>query len=250
MTSTPIPFQGINNFRDLAFAQAGHSNGIRAGKIYRADNPSKMTALDCEQALALNIDVVFDLRDPGEMVLDQNRGSIAAERIEASLLEPGHASPAKLGEGIKAMTRGDVSQQSFMAPIYDLIDARKIGIWRQVFERLNQGQTILFHCTAGRDRTGITAALIQLAMGLDTRSIIQDHVASNDYLQPFYTGYLDKAEAEHGPEARAKLADVLMIKPWMMETFLARVNTDYGSAENLLDLLGADLPKIKRLYLA
>lgn len=248
MTSTHIPFEGVSNFRDLAFSQGHQTNGIRAGKIFRSDNPAKMSRLDRSKVAELKIDAVFDFRDPGEMAQDLGDPAIGTERVEASLLTPGEANPAKLGAGLKAMMEGQSSVQSFMAPIYDLIDDRKIRIWRQVFERLNKGQIILFHCTAGRDRTGITAALIQLALGVERQSLIDDHLLSNRFLQAFYKGHLDKAEAEHGKEARAALEEVLLIKPWMMETFLDRIDTDFGSPDALLDHLGADRTKLKAHY--
>lgn len=150
---------------------------------------------------------------------------------------------------MKEIAAGNGTVKDMLAPVYDLLDERKVDAWRILFDSLNNGRSVVIHCTAGRDRTGITVALIQLALGMSHQRIIEDHLLSNQYLQELFK----RMEVELGSievaGVKTSIAEILHIQPWMMETFLKRIDADYDSSDNLLDHLGADLGRISSHYI-
>ena len=100
---------------------------------------------------------------------------------------------------------------------------------------------LLFHCSAGKDRTGTAAALILYALGVDEAIIMEDYLASNHYLGDKYA-----KELEQNPG----LKPVLTVKREFLQAAIDRIKQDHGSVENfLVKVLHVDIPKFKARYL-
>jgi len=100
----------------------------------------------------------------------------------------------------------------------------------------------LFHCTAGKDRTGMGAALFLAALGVDEETIYSNYLESNKNLEGKYAKMLE----EH-PEAEKMFG----VQRSYLETGLSYVKETYGSIENYLtEVLAVDIDKLKELYLS
>lgn len=100
---------------------------------------------------------------------------------------------------------------------------------------------LVFHCTAGKDRTGFGAYLFLSALGVDEELIIKDYLASNYYLQGKYGGYIRQYPV---------LSPLFEVREDYLGTAINQIKDTYGTVEVYLDkVLNVDRKKLKELYL-
>jgi protein-tyrosine phosphatase len=114
---------------------------------------------------------------------------------------------------------------------------------------LDDTKALMFHCTGGRDRTGMGAALILSALGVDRATIIRDYVATDVYLKPAQLAWI----AQQVGMSPAEMAKRIVMKPADLEKFFATIDTQYGSMDSFLttemELDPAKIAKLQAKYL-
>ena len=125
-----------------------------------------------------------------------------------------------------------------------------------LMEALAQGKSpFLFHCATGKDRTGVAAMIILMALGIPEETILYDYLLSNDYHEAQIAKEMDEFSfdiAEH-PE----LAELLMMKNGVTEkngiSVLDSIKAEYGTYSAYLkeefSLYGSSLADFRDLYL-
>jgi protein-tyrosine phosphatase len=100
---------------------------------------------------------------------------------------------------------------------------------------LPSDEALLFHCTAGKDRTGIGAALVLAALGVSRPTILQDYAATDVYWQAGREQSLQRmAQAGLSAEAVAGLRPLLAANPAYLAGTFAAINKQYGSITKYL----------------
>ena len=122
--------------------------------------------------------------------------------------------------------------------------------YKPFFEKLlalPASQALLFHCTAGKDRTGIGAALLLSALGVSHETIVEDYLASNVYRKTSNTKLADQlVQKMHINEQVAN--DLLSVKKEYLNATFDAINKQYGLVSNFLKgPLGLDETKITLL---
>ena len=128
--------------------------------------------------------------------------------------------------------------------------------FKELFRALEAGETpILFHCTSGKDRTGVAAMLILLALGASDETICADYARTN----LCRAAEIEKAMADHAAEIAADPAQRMRwqtsagVDPETAPFVLRTIRQDYGSAESYLEaeygLTPARLMRLRRMYL-
>jgi protein-tyrosine phosphatase len=161
------PLAGAYNFRDLGGLQLPDGRRTRHGLLFRSDTLQALTAPDVaflRQTIGLR--VVVDLRLAHE-VAEEGRGLLSAAHEVLYLNAP--LEMAKIdgilpGEVMKHLYNQCLASESLPTAI------------RQIAE--NAGHPTVFHCAAGKDRTGIVAALVLGLLGITEEAIIADYLAS------------------------------------------------------------------------
>jgi protein-tyrosine phosphatase len=161
------PMAGAYNFRDLGGLQLPDGRRTRHGLLFRSDTLQALTASDVaflRQTIGLR--VVVDLRLAHE-VAEEGRGLLSTADEVTYLNAP--LEMAKIdgilpGEVMKHLYNQCLASESLVAAI------------RHIAE--NAGQPIVFHCAAGKDRTGIVAALVLGLLGVAEEVIVADYLAS------------------------------------------------------------------------
>lgn len=186
----PLP---INNFRDVS----GYSNAegltMKQNMIFRGASLEKLTKEDADYMRdVLGIRYILDYRDEKEADLKRDVlvDGMVYERISALIADDAH----------QGFDFGEMLQRDFSAEhVKMLLDYLLSGYksmpfdnpaYRRLFELLlrNDGH-IYFHCSAGKDRTGISAFLIMMALGMSEEDGIREYLLSNQYLEAFVTGF-------------------------------------------------------------
>eukprot|EP00456_Euglypha_rotunda_P036697 TRINITY_DN28190_c0_g1_i16.p1 TRINITY_DN28190_c0_g1~~TRINITY_DN28190_c0_g1_i16.p1 ORF type:complete len:300 (-),score=70.55 TRINITY_DN28190_c0_g1_i16:139-1038(-) len=175
MPTTLLALQGGCNFRDLGGYQADDGRRVRPGVLYRSGVMAYMTPADALVLSELGIRAICDLRRADERELEPTTWTKTAtllswdEEIDASMTQ--HLQPSD------ARRAGRVSMLSLYSEMPTMLRSRFKG----VFERLVAGDVpLVFHCAAGKDRTGVAASLILSVLGVPRETIIRDYLITNE----------------------------------------------------------------------
>lgn len=184
---TPVKLVGATNLRDLGGWPTATGHRVRRGLIYRSDSLAALTDADHTQIAALNIRVTCDLR--GE------RESIRAPSILHGAIR--HAFPiesrfeqvARLGADGQRPAFDASQMTQYMRDVYRNLPDKATPHLRQLFALIlqNHNLPLLFHCTAGKDRTGFVAAVILKALQVPQSSIERDYLATNESWIPAFS---------------------------------------------------------------
>jgi protein-tyrosine phosphatase len=169
------PMNKILNFRELGGIKTSDGGEIRRGVFFRAAELDFADEGDAAELRSLNLKTVFDFRDDREKTDSSIYGRLDAEYYNV----PVSAENAKIIKlrtkfslnALLSLSGGDVCEVYAELPFNN-------GSYKNFFELIRRGCTpILFHCTAGKDRTGVAAALLLSLLGCERRDI------TNDYLE-------------------------------------------------------------------
>ena len=172
-TDRHYPFEGCFNFRDIGGYPTADGHTIRWGRYFRAGRPDRMTPTDLEKVRSLGIVTQIDLRRSDE-VLDQGRGPLASMGTSY--------------EHIPVIPDGGSEQLNRLVGDTGISGKRYLGYlgfdpasWRRMFTFFADAQhhPILIHCTAGKDRTGVSTAFLLSVLGVDRAWIEADYILTN-----------------------------------------------------------------------
>lgn len=250
-----ISLQGANNFRDLGGYQNKEGKVVRWQKIYRADSLAELTNEDLEKLDSLNIVKDFDLRSNYEQSLAPDRKWKKVSQIDAHIYEEGNEdiSP-EINQKSKLLTSlpridtylGSVYQKALLNPVAKMA-------FRKIFVGLldlKPDQALVFHCTMGKDRTGMVAALILTGLEIDLETITKDYLLTNQVAQ------FNLQEQDFPKSDLNKMIEKMNISRADTESLMGITKTlekSFGGFENYfineLGFTSADLKEFRESYL-
>ena len=238
-----LALQGASNFRDLG-AYVGHGGrSVRWRVLFRSDHLSNLTDADLGQLQALNIARSFDFRGLQESAQQAyewpgtQRHHLA---IEPTLLQHLHAQ-LQSGQTLTPQHAVDAMHLTYRGFVRKHSDR-----FAQLFSHLlAHDAPLVFHCTAGKDRTGLAAALVLSALGVSQADIVQDYVLTNAlYRHELVTTTVLSPEV---------MAVVWRVQEDFLHAALGAIDEDYGSMARYLEVrMGLDaqaLERLRHLYL-
>ena len=184
------------NVRDLGGYPTRSGGVTQYGRVIRAGNLSKLTDGGRAAMRAADVRTVIDLRDPREFAIDMN---------------PFHASGRWTGE-VSYLNVPLISEANWTAVKdaelrergYELIvelSAHNVGQVMTAIASAEPGAVVI-HCHAGKERTGVVAALLLELADVATEDIAADYIASDEHLQPLYEEWTMR---EPDPEKRVRV---------------------------------------------
>ena len=223
-----IALEGAVNFRDLGGYATGDGTRTRWRTLFRADGLGDLTADDLEVLRALGIRTVIDLRSGDE--LERDRFDVEAHPVAfhhfpiiEKLPEPEEFDrrPGLLGSQYQDML-GDAGEQ-FLAVLEALAAPGALPA--------------VFHCTAGKDRTGVLSAMVLSLLGVDEPTVVADYALSGEAMLRLRAKLMVKY-----PDSRTvieNIDEVFSAEPAQMEALLDHLRERYGSFQSYVEALGA-----------
>ncbi len=175
----------FRNFRDMGGLLCPDGKKIRRWKLYRAPNIAPQNQADWNFLEDCTLDVIIDFRDPEEVKDKPDRIPEHCDYIASPVLEEGKYKYITLSRHSKfrvAMLWTEKHQSRLMQEKRESYREMPFSSgYNALFQAMDEGKTIAFHCTKGNDRTGIAAALIELAFGRSEDEIMEQYLLSNKY---------------------------------------------------------------------
>ncbi|WP_226017085.1 tyrosine-protein phosphatase [Novosphingobium sp. FKTRR1] len=182
MIDRVLSFSGIHNFRDYGGYRA-RSGALRTGKLWRSGHHAEATAQDLDAVHELGIGTVIDLRGDSERAAHpcQRHGAFEGE----VLFHPGETASSG-GRAFHEEAAERISSvddaRAIMVRLYQGMAYRPVlaGTYRLYLKALaERDQPSLLHCLAGKDRTGVGAALVHSLLGVHHDDIMEDYLLTN-----------------------------------------------------------------------
>jgi protein-tyrosine phosphatase len=171
------PLQGASNFRDIGGYRTAEGLRIKWGRVFRSDHLAGLTADDLAQLQRIGLTHSLDFRGVAEC--ETTPYAIAGVSRVALNIEPSVIAKmqALVAQGIEPSTEDTVE---LMCGTYrDFVNNNASTFGRFLKHLLEEPTPQVFHCTAGKDRTGFAAALLMSVLGVDRTTIEQDYLLTN-----------------------------------------------------------------------
>ena len=226
-----LPFAGATNFRDLGGYTGHGGRPVKWRRLFRSDHLAALTPEDQALLAQLGVSRAVDFRGQAE-------SAAHAYALPGVAYHPLHIEPTVVQRALELQRRGrQLTAQDAVALMQDTYRGfvhDNAPRFAELFRLLLADDTpTVFHCTAGKDRTGFAAALILLALGVPRDVVMQDYLLTNGlYRRP-------EGLASHAPQE--VLAVLWRVQEEFLEAALHRVDSDFGGiAPYLVDVLGVD----------
>lgn len=247
-TSTvKLPVQGARNFRDLGGYPTQDGRTIKPGRLFRSAELSGLTAADRE-FVAQRVHVIADLRTTAErndLVTPEIAG---VPNVHLPIFEQG-GHDNNITRAVAAAAEGELEEAPMLEINREFVTSELASqSYRSLIDHILNApadKAVLWHCTAGKDRTGMAAFILLAALGVDLETIYADYLETNEHLSE----HVDNIVAAIPDPIEAEVIRSFWIaKESYLDAALDEMRVRYGSVAGYLrDGLGIDEQKLSAL---
>ncbi len=244
-----IIFDGIHNFRDLGGIQTENGRKIKKGWFFRSGELGRASTADIQRLASLGIHSIIDFRSTGERMRCPSPEVDGIENLHFPVLPETHE--VLTGSSLKEQVIFDISG---IPKMYETILIKNEGyasMMRHVCSMRQGG--LLFHCTFGKDRTGVAASLILLLLGAAKETVIEQYLRTNDYLQTMVADILSQIESQITKDEKKSFLTAMSAQRSWIEGTLEGIDQIYGSFDDYIlqeyHIDAAERERIQALYL-
>jgi protein-tyrosine phosphatase len=236
-----VRMEGAVNFRDIGGYKTVEGKEVKWGKVFRSADVSKLTERDLTVLEQKRIHTVVDFRGVKE---SQKAPDHILPGTDYMLCPAGSDSlPSAKDMAIR------IRQDSFLEKMY-MNTEHLAARYRPFFQKLlvlPESESIMYHCTGGRDRTGMATALLLHVLGVPKETIEADFVASNIYLASRNKDLFKDMATAAGTDVEA-MRKALALRPELIRSMFSAIERKYGSVETFFEKeLGVDKQRMEVL---
>lgn len=246
-----LPVHGYN-FRDLGGIKNSEGKYVRWGRLFRTDEMNKLDNADLTYLASTGLKTVVDFRTSTEK--EGGLGGMlpaAPDKLPSTVKNPYNleinAGNIFSDEIIGSISKGLSEEETAQIMIDGYIEMVSyddyVAKYKEFFKYVQDENSLplSYHCSAGKDRTGVATMLILSALGVDKATIMQDYMLSKQYIAGKYDSYL-----KYYPQ----IAPLVTVDEKYLNAAYDKIDEKYGSMTKFLtETLGVDLDKMKQLYL-
>ena len=240
MIDRRIALGGPVNFRDLGGYPTAGGRTVRWGRVYRSDSLHRLDPADAPRLADLGIVTAIDFRANDE--LDHIGIGPLGE------LDVRHVHLATVDRAMHGRQMPDISQTRTAAEIYFTMLETGAPSYAEALRELAEPGALpaVFFCMAGKDRTGVFAALLLGLLGVADADIVADYALTSEVLEEIHARH--RREVPAIDEQWANLPpDIAGAFPRTMEGLLAEVRDRYGSWDGYATEIGVDTSTLTTL---
>jgi len=246
-----LPFSGAKNFRDLGGYRTLDGRHVRWGLLFRSDSLHQLTKHDLKRLSKLDLGWIVDFRSPKEKetMPDRLPVDMTAQLVEIPIVDS--------STQIYQRSRDDIVKDlKNIDPYHSLaltnteLATRFTAEMRKFIDVLlsADGRPILFHCTAGKDRTGFAAAITLRILGVPQDIVMEDYLLSNKYFYAAHRRNVFLLRLLKGKQVADVVLGMIKADAAYLSAAFRAIDQNYGSFENYVqDALGLTIQDIDRL---
>lgn len=240
--------ESIMNFRSFTGLKNKENASIKTNKLFRSAAPEYGSQNDFLQLHELNLDVIIDFREENEKkALLQQEFNQQFHRKAAAINVANILSSDEIAKTQLDKDNIDLYYQK----IYHVLPTHFHHQYQSLIKSLNKGENLLFHCTAGKDRTGFAAYLILSALGVHQDDIMADYLQSNDAALKLYE--MRKDDLLNFPThsiSEETVQHLFGVQEEYLNTAIRTIQDNYKNTDRYLsEVLLADINAIRQNYL-
>jgi len=230
-----IKIKKVHNFREVTNIKNIDGRTLKSGKFYRSGHLHQLKKKSFDELEKLGIKEIIDLRNSKEIAQkpDHLPSDIVYKNYSAFEDEGDQLDQAKKLV-LKGKVNGSDADKRMLDFYKDYVIENPEIIKKIITEILESDQPILYHCTAGKDRTGITTALILTILKFNKETIYNDYLLSNNYRKKLVDKRLNLANNLHFLYPKMDVS-VLEKLSWVETDYLDaafnEINKKYGSID-------------------
>ncbi|PKF74346.1 tyrosine-protein phosphatase [Chryseobacterium sp. PMSZPI] len=238
-TERSINIKKVYNFRAVGNIKNKDGRILKQGAFYRSGHFYKLQSKSFDQIENLGIKEIIDLRNSKEIAQkpDHLPKNIIYKNYSAFEDEGDQLDQAK-----KLVLKGKVNgadADKRMVDFYREYVTENPGVIKKIItETLESKEPVLYHCTAGKDRTGIITALILTILKFDKETIYNEYLLSNNYRKDLVENRLRLANNLHFVYPKMDI-QVLEKLSWVEKKYLdaafGEINKKYGSTDTYIE---------------
>lgn len=229
-----IDLEGAHNARDMGGFKTANGEVVRRGLVFRSDELSGLTEGDMRCLGGFGIKTVVDFRSQAEIERSRDRSLEHVRKFELNI-DCGDLEPVL----------DEVNEQTgpkLMKGVNRLLVKKSVDAYREFFSLLTHGANVplLFHCTAGKDRTGFAAAMFLSSLGVSREEIFRDYLLSSIGAKRKYSALIEKSP---------RFISIVTVRREYLTAAFDEIEADFGSVGSYLtDALDVDLDNMRRLF--
>jgi protein-tyrosine phosphatase len=246
-----LDLEGAFNVRDLGGYPARDGRSVRWRRVFRADALHLLTDADAAVIEELGLRAIYDLRrhherttNPTRLPMHHGHRDVHLDVYDDPDALPGPDLLARLAAGQWTRRTDAEMTDGYVRMLVD--GAAMFGLLLTALAD-ESALPALFHCAAGKDRTGVAAALVLSVLGVERSMIIDDYAATNEYRTRRYIERVRPAYDAAGVDVE-QIGDIIDARPTVLDQSLARIDATFGSVEDyLVDAAGVAQPTLDGL---
>lgn len=242
---SPI-LEGQHNFRDLGGLPAANGYRIKSGMIYRSGDFSSITDSDIAILENIGIALVIDFRSERERQRRPNRPIRSVREIKHIAINDSAREKA-----MEYMENNDaIGLENILVNDYRRIIRENQEQYRRFLKEITYSShlPLVFHCVAGKDRTGLAAVFLLTALGVEFNAIFADYIASSIRNASLIKTLIHEinSNGKNGEIFRP----LLEVKKEYLDAALGEIRNHHGDLNKFVaDILKADAEKLRERFL-
>lgn len=252
-----IPVRGVRNLRDLGGYATSDGRRVKWGLLYRSDVLASKNRQTLDVISRMNLSVVVDFRSGEEQLrvpdILPREGRI--RQLSLPVLDGPGAMEYEVKQRLREGTLGDIKPSDLFFNSYRQLPVEYLDQYKSFMRVLIDagGKPVLWHCSAGKDRTGFAAALVLRILGVPMPVIIEDYLLSSIYTIRVKSHMKAAFLVKYGARAYRVMKKLMGIdEAYLLESF-AVIDRRYGSFDAFvregLGLSDSDVLTLKSLLL-
>lgn len=255
-----LDISGGINFRELGGYPTLDGRAVKWQRVIRTASLARITDTDQQTLLNYGVTVDVDFRSQTEINKEPDRVPTGVRYQHLPVFDDDQTDNSKTQAQIQAELKAQAENgfQHMLDTYHDMITTTQSHIaYQQFFNTLlaTEDNVVLFHCTAGKDRTGMGAVFLLNALGVPETTIKQDYLLTNQVAADLVNRRLASAKAEG---ASGQLLDSIKalwrVSDAYYQTAMTAIHDNYGDMNGFLNqalqLSPQDIADLKALYLS
>ncbi len=261
LTNQLIGVTSGRNFRELGGYETLSGKKIKMHKLLRTGNLADLSPFDKQFLTDYGVKYDVDFRSKEEVYNQPDRVPDGVEYIYDPVFSEDLTNSSKSLNDLnkQAANDADFGFDHMHYAYEDMIESESAqNAYRKLFEVLlkndGENESVIFHCTAGKDRTGFGAMLVLSALGVPFSTIKKDYLLTNITTKDFVDSMVEHARQNGRNEnVLQSIRDIQSVRPEYLDHAIKVLNDEYGGINNYLrdvmKLSSADIMKLREIYL-